>query len=104
MPGAWRRRGWLVEMQTAVAAPEVEQRIETWFERRLLHFPDQNKMVAAVVDRMMGAFEHRQRIHQHGHAMLAQGPWRATEAILDPGRESDRGWLLPGLEHIDREM
>jgi hypothetical protein len=61
-------------------------------------------MVAAVMDRVARAFEHRQRIQQHRHAMLADAPLGAPEAVLAAGREGDRGGLLAGLEHVDREM
>ena len=88
----------LVEMQSPVAAAEVKQRIQPRFEGRLLHFADQDEMVASLMDGMARAFEYRERIHQYRYAVLAHAPRCAAKAVLDPGRESDRGWLLLGLE------
>src|SRR4030095_1541046 len=91
-------------MQAAVTSAEVEQRVQPRPKSRSFHLADQDEMVAAVVDRVVAAFEYRQRVEQYGHAMLAHAPRRAAEPVLDPGRKSDRGRLLLRLKDVDRKM
>src|SRR4030095_5187601 len=91
-------------MQTAVAAAEEEQRVQPRLKGRLLYLADQDEMVTAVVDCVVTAFEYRKRVEQYGHAMFSHAPGRAAEPVLDPGRKGDRGRLLLGLQHVDREM
>ena len=77
-------------MEPAITATKIEQGVETWLERRLLHLADQDEMVASVVDRMVLALKHRQGVSKQRHAMLAQRPGRAAEAVLDPGPAAGR--------------
>src|SRR5262245_10929391 len=91
-------------MKSAVAASEIKQRIEPRLERGLLHFANQDEVIATFVDGVASAFEHRKRVHQDRYAMLSHTPWRATEPILDPRRKSDRSRLLLGLQNVDRKM
>src|SRR6476469_10027112 len=96
--------GELVEVQTAVAAAEIKQRVETGVEARLHHLTDQDVMVAAVIDRVILAFEYAQRLLEDWRSRFAGRPRGASEPVLDPRREGDRGRLLLRLEDIDREV
>src|SRR5690348_7619262 len=94
----------LVEMQPAIAAAEIEQRIEAGVEARLDHFADQHVMVAAVVYGVTLAFEHAERFPEDRRARLSARPGSRSEAILVTRREADRRRLLPRLQHVHGEV
>ena len=63
-----------IEMQPPIGSAEIKQRVEPRLEPRAFDLADQDPVIAAVVNRMAGAFEHRQRIEQQRSALFARGP------------------------------
>src|SRR4029078_8484951 len=91
-------------MQPSVPSAKIEQRVEAGIEARLDHAPNQDVMVAAVINREALALEHPERFLEDRGARFAAGPGSRAEAVLVAGGKADGRGLLPGLQDVDREM
>ena len=94
----------LVEVQPAVAAAEEQQRVEARVEARLHHPPDEDVVIAPVIDGKTLAFEYAERFLEDRCTGFAARPSGGAEAVLVACREADRGRLLAGLQNVYREM
>ena len=101
-PGRADRR--LIEVKPAVAARGSRGTGRARHRSSPSPPADQHVVVAAIVDRVAFAFEHAERILEDRRAGLAARPGRRSEPILVAGRKADRGRLLPGLQHVYREV
>lgn len=66
-----RLSGGLIEVQTAVSAPEIEQRVEIGIEACPENSADEDVVVAAIVNTEALAFKDAKRVHQQGRSRLA---------------------------------